>query len=106
LLGPEFDLQTTATAFVKINFVNSFAFGSLGAGTTVDFTSYTTLAANPGQLVDALNALLLHGSMSSSMRGSILTALNAVPAGGTQAAQQAKTAIYLALSSSQYQVQH
>jgi hypothetical protein len=56
--------------------------------------------------VDALNALLLHGSMSSSMRGSILTAINAVPVGSTQAAQQVKSAIYLILSSSQYQVQH
>jgi uncharacterized protein (DUF1800 family) len=106
LLGPEFNLQTTATAFVKINFVNSFVFGSLGAGTTVDFSSYNSMAANPGQLVDALNALLLHGSMSSSMRGGILTAINAVPVGSTQAAQQVKTAIYLILSSSQYQVQH
>jgi uncharacterized protein (DUF1800 family) len=109
LLGPEFDLQTVAQAQARINFVNSFAFTSIGAGTTLDFTTYTNLAAadpSGGQLVDALNTLLLHGSMSSSMRSSILTAIAAVPSGTSQNALRAKTAIYLVASSSQYQVQH
>ncbi len=37
LVGPEFALQTTATALVRANFVNSFVFGSIGAGTTREF---------------------------------------------------------------------
>ncbi len=109
LLGPEFALQTTATALVRANFVNSFVFGSIGSGTTVSFTPYANLAANPnasGQLMDSLNALLLHGSMSSSASASILAAVNAVPAGANQNLQRAQDAIYLVLSSSQYQVQH
>jgi uncharacterized protein (DUF1800 family) len=105
LLGPEFDLETTATTLVRANFINSFVYGTIGAGTTVDFTPYANLAANPGQLLDALNALLLHGAMSSSARTSILAAVNAVPAGSTQNLLRAKTAIYLILSSSQYQVE-
>jgi hypothetical protein len=108
LLGPEFALQTTATALVRANFVNSFVFGSLSPGiTTVSFTPYANLAANPnasGQLMDSLNTLLLHGSMSSSTRASILAAVNSVPPGS--ALQRAQDAIYLILSSSQYQVQH
>ena len=48
LLGPEFNLQTTATAMVRANFANSFVFGSIGAGTTVDFTPYASMAANRG----------------------------------------------------------
>jgi uncharacterized protein (DUF1800 family) len=106
LLGPEFDLQTTATAFLRVNFAFSFAFGSVGTGTTVDFTTYTNLASDPNALLDALNSLLLHGAMSSSTRASILTAVNAVPTGSTQNATRAKTAIYLILSSSQYQVEY
>ena len=47
LLGPEFDLETTATTLVRANFVNSFVYGSIGAGTTVGFTPYANLAANP-----------------------------------------------------------
>ena len=106
LLGPEFNLQTTATTLLRINFVNSFVFGSLGSGTTVDFSSYASLASSPNQLLDTLNTLLLHGTMSSSMRASILSAMQAVPSGSTQALTQAKTAIYLTASSSQYQTQH
>jgi hypothetical protein len=109
LLGPEFALDTTATTLVRINFVNSFVYTTIPAGTSVDFTPYASLAANPdatGQLLDSLNALLLHGSLSASARASILTAVNAVPAGANQNLQRAQAAIYLILSSSQYQVQH
>jgi hypothetical protein len=109
LLGPEFDIDTAALTLVRANFVNSFVFGSIGVGTNVDFTPYANLAANPdasGQLLDALNTLLLHGALSSSARASILAAVNAVPAGSTQNLLRAKAAIYLILSSSQYQVQH
>jgi uncharacterized protein (DUF1800 family) len=109
LLGPEFALDTTATTLVRINFINSFVYTAIPAGTSVDFTPYTSLAANPdasGQLLDSLNALLLHGSLSSSARTSILSAVNAVPASANQNLQRAQAAIYLILSSSQYQVAH
>ena len=108
LLGPEFDLQTTATTLVRANFVNSFVYGSIGTGTTVSFTTFANLAANPnssGQLLDTLNALLLHSAMTSDVRASVLTAVNAVPAGSTQNLLRAEAAIYLILSSSQYQVE-
>jgi hypothetical protein len=108
LLGPEFDLETTATTLVRANFVNSFVYGSIGSGTTVSFTTYANLAANPnatGQLLDSLNALLLHNAMTSDARASILAAVNAVPAGSTQNLLRAEAAIYLILSSSQYQVE-
>jgi len=108
LLGPEFDLETTATTLVRANFANSFVYGSIGAGTAVDFTKYANLSTNPddpGQLLDSLNALLLHGSMTSDTRASILTAVNAVPAGSSQNLLRAEAAIYLILSSSQYQVE-
>jgi uncharacterized protein (DUF1800 family) len=105
MLGPEFDLQTTAVTLVRVNFVNSFVFGPIGAGTTVDFTPWATLAADPNQLVDGLNTLLLHGTLSTSARSSIITAVNAVPSGSTQNLVRARTAIYLIASSSQYQVE-
>ena len=35
LTGPEFQILTTATSLNRVNFVNSFVFGSLGSGTTV-----------------------------------------------------------------------
>lgn len=102
-LGPEFQILTTATSLNRVNWINTFAFGSFG-GESVDFSSYATQASNPGALVDSLNALLMHGSMSADMKNSIVTAVQAVPAGSSQPLQQAKTAIYLVASSSQYQI--
>ena len=61
------------------------------------------LAANPGQLVDALNTLLLHGTMSTEMRSSIVTAVSAVAA--SNPLKRARTAVYLVATSSQYQVE-
>jgi hypothetical protein len=49
---------------------------------------------------------MLHGTMTADMKTSLLTAMQAVPAGTNQALQQAQTAIYLIGTSSQYQVQH
>lgn len=105
-VGPEFQLLTTATSLARANWVNSLVFGSIGTGTKVDFSSFAGQASNPGTLVDSLNTLLMHGSMSGSMRSSILAAMQAVPAGTNQALNEAKTALYLMGSSSQYQVQH
>jgi hypothetical protein len=90
----------------RANFVNTFFFGSLGSGTTVNFGSLASQASNPGALLDSLNTLMLHATMSADMKTSILTAMQAVPAGTNQALQQAQTAIYLVGTSSQYQVQH
>jgi uncharacterized protein (DUF1800 family) len=104
--GPEFQLLTTATSLNRVNWVNTFVFGSMGSGNKVDFSSYATQAANPGALVDTLNGLLMHGAMSSDMKNSIVTAMQSVPAGSKQLMQEAQIAIYLVATSSQYQVQH
>ncbi len=63
------------------------------------------IQTQPGRLLDSLNALLLHNTMTSDVRASILTAVNAVPAGTNQNLLRAEAAIYLILSSSQYQVE-
>jgi hypothetical protein len=60
-------------------------------------------AGTPDQMVAWLDTQLLHGTISDSMKQSILTAVNA--ASSTDTSKQAKAAIYLVLSSSQYQVQ-
>ncbi len=106
LYGPEFQILTTATTLNRANFVNTFVFGSLGSTTTVNFGTYASQASNPGALLDSLNTLMLHGTMTADTKTSILTAMQAVPAGTNQALQQAQTAIYLIGTSSQYQVQH
>ena len=100
LFSPELQIHTTSTVFERANFVNSYVFGS-PSGTTVDFTPFANLAANPSQLLDSLNVLMLGGKMTSAMRESILNAVS----GSNQNLTRARTAIYLIATSSQYQVQ-
>ena len=57
----------------------------------------------PEELVDTLDDLLLHGSMSQEMRQTIEQAVAAVAP--TNALKRVRTAAYLILTSSQYQVE-
>jgi uncharacterized protein (DUF1800 family) len=103
LNGPEIAIFNTNTALARVNFINSIVFGTISGGTKVDFTPVVN-AGTPDQMVDWLNTQFLHGTMSSQMKQSVLTAVNAVSSTDTK--NQAKAAIYLVASSSQYQVQH
>jgi uncharacterized protein (DUF1800 family) len=102
LNGPEFAIFNTNTSLARVNFINSIVFGSISSGTKVDLTPVIN-AGTPDQMADWLNTLFLHGTMSSQMKQSIVTALGALSATDTK--NQAKAAIYLVTSSSQYQVQ-
>jgi uncharacterized protein (DUF1800 family) len=101
-IGPEFEILGPATAISRANFVADLTFSTI-SGQTVDFSSWATLAADPNKLLDTLDGLLLHGQMSQGMHDTILTAVNAVPA--TQPDVRAKQALYLVLTSPQYQTQ-
>jgi uncharacterized protein (DUF1800 family) len=102
LNGPEFAIFNTNTTLARINFLNSIVYGTISSGTTVDLTPVIN-AGTPDQMADWLNTLFLHGTMSSQMKTSIVTALGALSATDTK--DQAKAAIYLVTASSQYQVQ-
>jgi hypothetical protein len=107
--GPEFGTFTTSTALRRANFVNTMVFSRIAvstnspAGTSLDFTPLLPMAGSPSTLVDALNAQLLHGTMSSDMRTSIVAAVNAVSA--SNSLKRVRTAVYLVLTSSPYQVE-
>jgi len=114
LFGPEYGLLDTSTSYRRANFVNTLFIANGGngipinnpnrpAGTQVNYSSYQALAANPGQLVDALNTSMMHDTMSSSMRTSIINAVTAISSGDP--AGRTRTAIYLVATSSQYQVE-
>jgi len=107
--GPEFALYSTSTALTRANFVNTIVFSTIPVstnaptGTSLDLSPLTALAANPDALLDDLNTLLLHGTMSTAMRNTVRQAVLAVPA--TNALKRARTAVYLIATSSQYQVE-
>ncbi len=110
--GPEFGILNAKTALQRANFVNLMTFwGGLPAepewqlplGTSLDFSELTLLASNPANLVDRLDRLLLHGTMSDALRGAIVDAVAAVDPGWPEG--RAYQALYLVAVSSQYQIQ-
>jgi uncharacterized protein (DUF1800 family) len=109
LRGPEFGLLSTSTSLARANVINTIVFTGINTsanapnGTALDLAPLQALADDPAALVDALDRLLLHGTMSSEMRASIVGAVTAVAASNTL--KRARTAVYLVLTSSQYQVQ-
>ena len=110
-LGPEFFIADAATSLTYTNYVNQLIFhggytpdASIAGstGTTMNLAPYAAIT-DTGALVDRLNAVLMHGSLSASARAVILTAVNTVPA--TNPLGRAETAAYLLLSSGQYRVE-
>jgi uncharacterized protein (DUF1800 family) len=111
VLGPEFALQNTSTALARINFVNALVFGTINpdasvygaTGTHVDWSALSAVAADADALVDKLDRLLMHSTLSAQAHDAIVAAVNATSATDTVA--RAKTAFYLVATSSQYQVE-
>jgi uncharacterized protein (DUF1800 family) len=107
LLGPEFQLDSPSNAIARFNMVNTMIYGSLGNGAVIDVTPFSNLGGNPPALVDAVSLTFMYGQMPPKMQTALLGAINAIP-GTTAAANKARAqaAIYLALSSSYYNVEH
>jgi hypothetical protein len=109
LLGPEFGILSTSTTLKRVNFVNTMVFSRINTstdapnGTSIDLSPMQALAGDPQQLVEALNQLLMHGAMSSGMRNQIVQAVSSVSS--TNTLLRAQTAVYLVLTSTQYQVE-
>lgn len=129
-VGPEFALMTTGTAIQRANFINRFIFTNGGTapdqyplpipvaapnapnGTSIDVSDLQALAAADATgnlLLDELNRRMLHGTMTTQMRTTILPAVTSItqssPATTAQTLSRVQQAIYLVATSSQYQVQ-
>jgi uncharacterized protein (DUF1800 family) len=118
LVGPEFGILDTSSTNARTNFMNTLFAANSGlgipasganrpTGTQINFSSYQALASTPQQLVDALNAKLMHGTMSAAMNANIVATITAITNANatTQALQRTQTAIYLVATSAQYQVE-
>jgi uncharacterized protein (DUF1800 family) len=114
LIGPEFGILDTSSTYQRANFVNTLFLGNGGngiaasapnrpTGTQLNYASYQAMAGTPANLVDALNTSMMHGTMSSSMRTSIINAVTGIVS--SDPANRTRTAIYLVATSSQYQVE-
>ncbi len=110
-LAPEFGIDDAATALARANFINTVIMQGGAApdptvsgstGTTIDLTSLSALT-DPTALMQQLNQTLLHDTLSSQAAAVVLFAMNAQSTTDPLAA--ARTASYLILTSSQYQVE-
>jgi uncharacterized protein (DUF1800 family) len=107
LLGPEFQLDSPSNAVTRFNMINTMIYGSLGNGAVIDLTPFSNLGSNPPALVDAISQVFMDGQMPPKVQTALLGAINAIT--GTGAAinkARAQAAIYLAVSSSYYNVEH
>jgi hypothetical protein len=69
----------------------------------VDWTPLAAVAGDPDALVDTVDRILLHGTLSSAAHDVIVIAVKAIKA--TDMLARAKAAFYLVATSSQYQVE-
>jgi uncharacterized protein (DUF1800 family) len=107
LLGPEFQLQSPSAAVARFNLVNTMIYGNLGAGAVIDLTPFSNLGGNSQALVDAVSQAFMYGLMPAAMQTELQNAMGAVT-GTTAAANKARAqaALYLAISSLYYNVEH
>jgi uncharacterized protein (DUF1800 family) len=113
VLAPEFEILNTGSAAKRTNFLHTLVFEGLTPnatdslrGTSLDVGEFVPAAvADPtgNQLLDLLNARMMHGAMVQGQKDKILTAVQAVPASNPQL--RIRTAVYLISASSQYQIQ-
>ncbi len=102
LNAPEFDIENTATATLRLSLANTIVNNGI-SGFSVDLSNTSTLgtmAANPGTLVDYLSMLFMHSQMPTAMRTTIVNTITPI----TSNAQRVRIAVFLVVTSSQYKV--
>jgi uncharacterized protein (DUF1800 family) len=106
LLGPEFQLHTTQTAVTRANYIYRAIYNNmLDAGTTFSIAEFVTAAeSSVANLETAISNRFFHGMMSASLVAAINDALSD-PKTNTPILQ-AQAALYIALTSSEFQLIH
>ena len=104
LNAPEFDLENTASAVLRLSLADSLVNNKI-TSFSIDLSATSPLGVmatnSTGEMVDALGKMFMHGQMPSDMRNEIMGAV-----GGLGVAQQVRVATYLVITSSQYKVMH
>lgn len=113
LLGPEFGIMTTGTSIARANFANTVVYTGRDTsnenrplGTALDLAEVTALATSDptgNRVLDIINQRMMNNRMSAQMRSTILPAFTFGTT--TTPVNRARAAIYLAATSSQFQVQ-
>ena len=103
LPAPEFQIYSTQTAASRVNLLNSAIYdGHFDTGTKFNISSYVEAAESTSGVIGLINDRFFHDDMSNSLNLAIVQALHPL----TSASDRAKAALYVALTSSEYQVIH
>jgi uncharacterized protein (DUF1800 family) len=100
LLGPEFQIYTTQTAADRADIVHTALYGTLDKTTTVNLTPFVQQAASLEMLLNHVSTVFLHGAMSAGLRQQAYNAAAAQKG----ALAQVQAALYVVLTSGEYQV--
>jgi uncharacterized protein (DUF1800 family) len=109
LTAPPFQIFTEATVVHRCNWINQLVFstiqvpfGPTGTSVTIDLVPYDAMASDPPTLVNTLDVLLMHGTMSSGMKSTLVSALNQYQP--FQLRARVQNALYLVATSAQFNV--
>jgi len=99
LVGPEFQILNSVFGITMPNALYNLIHTSSGSF-TLDLAPQAAVSDNAGALVDNLDLLLTHGTLSTATRAQVITAVNGVttamvPTGSTLALTKARLAVYL-----------
>jgi uncharacterized protein (DUF1800 family) len=103
-LAPEFDLENTASAILRLTLADELVNNHISSF-TVNLSATSplgVLAANPANLVNQLNTLFMHGQMPANMQSAIVSHITTL----TDPAERVRVATYLIITSSQYKILH
>jgi len=113
LVGPPFGIYDAATAFVRYDFVDRLLAGPVvpdasvtfvvPTGTSLDLTAWQAAAVDSARLVHAIDSRFFRNAMSESLAAALQSLLGQIPV--TDPASRAKAALYVALTSPEYQVE-
>jgi len=99
-LAPEFQIYSTQTAVDRADVVTTILYGALDKSTTIDLTPFLPIGGDLSSMVDYIGSVFLHDSMSAGLQEAAINAASA--AAGAKA--QAQAALYVVLTSSEYQI--
>ena len=100
LLGPEFQIDSTQTAADRADIVITTLYSTLDKSTTVNLTPFINAAASIDTLLDYISGVFLHYGMSANLYKAAYTAASAQ----TGAVARAKAALYVVVTSGEYQI--
>lgn len=109
LVGPEFQILNSVFGILTPNALYNLVNGSTVGAFTLDLAPQTALGDNTSALIDNVDLLLTHGTLSAGTRALVTNAVNGVtnamvPSGSTLAQTRARLAVYLVAVSPDFAV--